>query len=126
MQSSLQYLIFDLLDTDETSRTWEAMASVAPERVSEVLAEATDLLVWAGEQFGTDALALDDGGEWDAWVQVQADQAEPRTLDWHKLAKTPVQTFPPGTRWVTIALTLTASEHLADAMQQHLDTVNPA
>jgi hypothetical protein len=82
MKSSLRYLVFDLLDADDTSHTWEAMASVHPARLPAVLGEAIGLVAWAQAEFGAEPLALDDGGEWDAWLQVQADQAPPLTLNW--------------------------------------------
>ncbi len=124
-QSSLQYLVFDLLDADDTSHTWEAMASVAPARVPAVLAEAAGLVAWAQAEFGTEPLALDDGGEWDAWLQVQADQATPLTLNWpmHRDHTLP-QPIPPGTHWVAVTLTLVATAPLTDAVHQHLDAIS--
>lgn len=123
-QSSLRYLAFDLLDADETSHTWEAMASVDPSRVTAVLKEADGLVAWARTQFGTEPLALDDGGEWDAWLQVQADRATPCTLSLHNAPDSPQPTFPLGTQWVAVTLTLVATPPLADALQQHLDAIS--
>ena len=124
-QSSLRYLVFDLLDADDTSHTWEAMASVDLARVPAVLSEAVGLVAWAQAEFGTEPLAIDEGGEWDAWLQVQADQAPPLTLNWPTHRD---QTLPPpiphGTQWVAVTLTLVAAAPLADALQQHLDTVS--
>ena len=62
---------------------------------------------------------------WDAWLQVQADQAPPLTLNWptHR-DQTLTLTIPPGTQWVAVTLTLVAAAPLADALQQHLDTVS--
>ena len=123
--SSLRYLVFDLLDADDASHTWEAMASVDPVRLPAVLEEAAGLVAWAQAEFGAEPLALDNGGEWDAWLQVQADQAPPLTLNWptHRDQTLPLP-IPPGTQWVAVTLTLVAAAPLADALQQHLDTVS--
>ncbi|MBY0464265.1 MAG: hypothetical protein K2W33_04920 [Burkholderiales bacterium] len=124
MNSSLCFLVFDLLDADEHTHTWEAMASVAPPLVPAVLREAAGLVAWAQAQFGTGPRALDDGGQWDAWLQYQADQAPPQTLNWppHMDPNAPLP-IPPGTQWVAVTLTLVAAAPLADAVQQHLDAV---
>lgn len=125
MNSSLCFLFFDLLDADEHSHTWEAMASVAPPLVPAVLREAAGLVAWAQAQFGSGPQPLDDGGQWDAWLQYQADQAPPQTLSGHLHtdpdAPLPI---PPGTQWVAVTLTLVAAAPLADAVQQHLDAVS--
>ena len=125
IQNSLRYLAFDLLDADDTSHTWEAMASVDPPRLTAVLEEAAGLVAWAQAEFGTEPQALDDGGEWDVWLQVQADQAPALTLHWptHREQTLPLP-IPPGTQWVAVTLTLVAAAPLADALQQHLDTVS--
>ena len=125
MNSSLCFLVFDLLDADEHSHTWEAMASVAPPLVPAVLREAAGLVAWAQAQFDTDPQPLDDGGQWDAWLQYQADQAPPQTLSLHPHTEpnTP-PSIPSGTQWVAVTLTLVVTAPLADAVQQHLDTVS--
>ncbi len=127
MNSSLQFLMFELLDADEHSHTWEAMASVAPQRVPAVLADVMRVLAWAQGQLGTDPQSLDDGGDWDALLQIQADQHAPHTLAWHPATgcATP-PALPPGTQWVAVTLTLVASAALADAVQQQLDAFNAA
>ena len=125
MNSSLQFLIFELLDADEHSHTWEAMASVAPPRVPEVLADVTKVLTWALGQLGTEPLALDDGGDWDALLQFQADQHAPHTLAWHPTTGcTAPPALPAGTQWVAVTLTLVASDGLATAVQHQLDAFN--
>ena len=124
MNSSLQFLIFELLDADEYSHTWEAMASVAPQRVPDVLTDVTRVLAWAQNQFGSEPQALDEGGDWDALLQIQADQRAPQTLAWH--TSTGCATPPPlaaGTQWVAVTLTLVASTSLADGIQHQLTSM---
>lgn len=125
MNSTLQFLMFELLDADEHSHTWEAMASVAPQRVPAVLADVTRVLAWAQGQLGTAPQALDDGGDWDALLQMQADQHAPHTLTWHPTTGcAALPTLPTGTQWVAVTLTLVVTAALADAVQQQLDAFN--
>lgn len=69
----LQYLLFDASDDGQGTGTWDAMASVRAERLSEVLAEAQTVLAAAERHSPGPRGPLDDGGAWDAEQQVQAD-----------------------------------------------------
>lgn len=125
MTEKLHFLIFDLLDADEQSHTWEAMASVPPGQASTVLQEVCTVAAWASMQTGCPPQPLDEGGEWDMWLQAQIDQAAPFSLDWSPAGSgQPSLHVPDGTDWVTLTLTLVANGAWASRFQQHLDQVS--
>lgn len=69
----LHYLIFDACDDGEGTGSWDAMASVRPAQLPEVLAEVHAVLAWAQANSPGPRGPLDDGGIWDADQQVQVD-----------------------------------------------------
>lgn len=75
----LDYLDFDFSDEEDGRGSFDAMASVTAERLPAVRAEIDAVLAWAGEAFGPNSEAGDDG-EWDfeANETVEAG-AQPRT-----------------------------------------------
>ena len=48
----LNYLDFDVTDDDSGAQSWDAMASIAPQRLPEALHEAEAALRWAHAAFG--------------------------------------------------------------------------
>ena len=77
----LDYLDFDFSDEEDGRGSFDAMASVAAERLPALRAEIDAVLAWAGEVFGPNADAGDDG-EWDYGVSqtVEADAASRTTV----------------------------------------------
>jgi hypothetical protein len=69
----LHYLDFDFSDEESGRGSFDAMATVAPSRLSAVLAEISAVLDWARGAFGP-AGALQDESEWDYELQ---DTGEP-------------------------------------------------
>jgi hypothetical protein len=121
MAKELHFLIFDLLDADDLSHTWQAMASVAPVRLPAVFQEVANLTAWAHAHLGSEPQPLDEGGDWDAWLQLQPDQADPCTLGLHQLPGPPSLVLPADTQWVTVTLTLVVTDRLADTLRLHLE-----
>jgi hypothetical protein len=72
----LNYLEFDFSDEESGRGSFDAMASVLPERLPALLAEIGAVLRWATETFGP-AAPLEDEGEWDYDVQAVAEPATP-------------------------------------------------
>lgn len=109
--------MFDASESDGGGCTLEAMASVPPPRLGEVLSEVQQVLTWLshpsqGAHHGPQP--LDDGGDWDMQLHTQADSALPQNVDWsasHGLATVAV---PANTRWVAVTLTLAISAALAE------------
>ena len=67
----LHYLIFDASDDGAGTGTWEAMASVRAAEVPAVLAEAQQVIDEAEIHSPGPRAPLDEGGAWDALLQVQ-------------------------------------------------------
>ncbi len=80
----LNYLIFDASDDGEGTGSWEAMATVRAERLQRVMVEVEAALAAAAQDAPGPRGPLDEGGAWDAELQVQHEG-----------------------EWVTVTLTLT-------------------
>lgn len=72
----LHYLDFEFSDDDSGHGSFDAMASVVPQRLAPLLEEVATVLRWAHAGFGPPA-AMDDGGEWDFNLQVVAEPDRP-------------------------------------------------
>lgn len=126
MAKKLHFLIFDLLDADDLSHTWQAMASVPPARVPALMEEVSGVATWLQSRTGGPPLTLDEGGDWDMWLDVQADGQATRQITWSETVHRPDElTFPTHTQWVTVTLTLAVGTAWAEAFQHHLDTLSP-
>lgn len=113
MGLQLSWLDFESTDNGDDTHTLEAMASVVPARVSDVLAEVTAVLAWAHQHLPEGPQPLDDGGQWDAWLQWQADDGVVQTLPlpdpahtWPGGGADALHAFPVDARWLTITLTM--------------------
>ena len=117
----LRFLQFDLQQDDAESSTWEAMASVQVPHVAALETEAKWLLEQLPRWLGSEPVPLDEGGEWDVWVQTQWDGEPPQSIDHRSPAQwgsTP-PTLESGTWWsvtltvvVTVGLTPLLSERV--------------
>lgn len=72
---SLEFLLFDASDDGQGQGTWEAMASVPAHRVPAVMAEVDTALREAERHAPGPRGPLDEGGAWDADVQVHTEGA---------------------------------------------------
>lgn len=72
----LHYLDFEFSDEDSGHGSFDAMASVVPQRLAPLLEEIAAVLRWAHAGFGPPA-SLDDGGEWDFDLQGVAEPDRP-------------------------------------------------
>ena len=70
---TLAYLLFDYSEGEDDSGLFDAMADVPLARAPEVQAEVDAVLAWAERHFGHARGALEDGGEWDADLQVHTE-----------------------------------------------------
>ena len=79
MTAPLQYLDFDFSDEEEGRGSFDAMASVLPDRLPALQAEIALVLDWATASFGPSA--PDDEGDWfhDLQSVVEPDAGEERT-----------------------------------------------
>lgn len=69
----LEFLIFDASDDGQGQGTWEAMASVRAERLPQLMAEVDAAERQAERDTPGPRGPLEEGGTWDAVVQVQAE-----------------------------------------------------
>lgn len=72
----LSFLLFDATDDDSGACSFDAMASVVPNRVPAVLDEIGTVLRWAWHEFGAPSSA-DDGSKWDFDLQAVDDASTP-------------------------------------------------
>lgn len=77
MTTGLRYLDFDYSEDTEGHGTFDAMASITPDRTSEVQAEIEQVLAWAEAAFPNARGALDEGATWDYDLQ-QTREDNPR------------------------------------------------
>ncbi|KQP21968.1 hypothetical protein [Pseudorhodoferax sp. Leaf267] len=72
---TLDYLLFDTSEGSDGTGLFEAMAAVAPAHAAAVEAEIAQVLAWAEAQFPGGRAPVEDGGDWDAELQV-TDEAD--------------------------------------------------
>ena len=70
------FLIFDASDDGQGQGTWEAMASVRAERLPQLMAEVHGALALAERRAPGPRGPLEEGGAWDAELQVQDQDAQ--------------------------------------------------
>lgn len=69
----MTYLLFDTSDDGQGMGTWEAMASVRADRLPQLMAEVDAALALAERSAPGPRGPLDEGGAWDADLQVQTE-----------------------------------------------------
>lgn len=114
----LHYLDFDFSDEDSGRGSFDAMASVVPDRVAAVLAEIAAVLRWATATFGP-AGALDDAGDWDHDLQAVAEPDTPLDIGFDAAAGVvSLAPLPHGARRITLTLTLGGSPAFCAAFRE--------
>jgi len=96
---SLRWLDFDYSDGDDGTGVFDALASVTADCAEDVQAEIDLVLGWAATQFAGRRGPVEEGGEWDAELQVNDEPGQP-----------PRRCF---------SLTVAGSEAFCDAFRQH-------
>lgn len=113
----LQYLDFEWSDEESGRGSFDAMASVLPQRLPALLAEVEAVLRWADARFGA-AGALGDEGTWDHALAAIAEPDTPLAVAYDAargvVAMEPVA---PGRR-VTLTLTLAGSPQFCAALRE--------
>lgn len=74
---SLRWLDFDYSEGDDDTGVFDALASVELGHVAEVQAEIDAVLGWAEATFAGCRGPVEDGGEWDAELQVSNEDTNP-------------------------------------------------
>lgn len=112
----LDYLDFDYSEDDEGTATWDALASVAAERLPALTAEVEQLLRWAHRAFAGRRGPIEEGGDWDFDLQAQRDDGQPLAVGFDDAGGHLQLAAPPGQR-ITLGLTLSASAAFSEAMR---------
>lgn len=116
----LQYLDFEFSDEENGRGSFDAMASVFPDRVPAVLAEMTQVLRWAVDAFGS-AGQLEEDSEWAHAVQAIIEPSTPLKVlvdeGSGEVSLEPVG----GSKRVTFTITLTGSRAFCDALRQRFE-----
>ena len=108
----LDYLIFDPTDEEDGACSFDAMASVLPDRLPALLGEVAAVLAWAHREFG----APDDEGEWGYELQATQEGAAPVAVEYDARSARAAMPDAPAGR-VTLALTVSGSRAFADALR---------
>ena len=116
----LQYLDFDFSDEDSGRGSFDAMASVLPDRVPAVLAEIAAVLRWATGAFGPGAL-LEDEGEWGYELQGVAEPGTPLKVIFDERSGDVSLTPAGGSARATLTLTLTGSAAFCEAFRESFE-----
>lgn len=111
----LAYLLFDSSDEDSGRCSFDAMASVLPERLPALLQEVEAVLGWARSAFGPPSA---DGGEWDFDLQVTGADDQPVQIDYDAGRGSRLALPAAGQGRVTLALTLGGSSAFAAAFRE--------
>lgn len=71
MSAALEYLLFDYSEGDDDTGLFDALAAVPLARAAAVQAEVDAVLGWAEQHFGPARGPVEEGGDWEADLQVR-------------------------------------------------------
>lgn len=108
----LDYLIFDPTDEEDGACSFDAMASVLPDRLPALLREVAAVLAWAHREFG----APDDEGEWGYELQATDQAGEPVAVE-YDAANARASASGASAGRITLALTVSGSRAFAEAFR---------
>lgn len=116
----LQYLDFEFSDEENGRGSFDAMASVFPDRVPAVLAEMTAVLHWAINAFGPCGQAEEEG-EWAYDVQGLIEPGTPLNVMVDErsgdVSLAPIS----GSKRATFTLTLTGTRTFCEALRRRFE-----
>jgi hypothetical protein len=116
LQMELSYLLFDDSDDGNDRGSFDAMASVLPERLAALLEEIERVLRWAHEAFGPAAAASDEG-DWDFDLQGSLESGASLEMAYDP-AHARVSTGPAVPhRRITVTLTVSGSAAFCEAFR---------
>ena len=117
MLPELHYLDFDFSDEDSGRGSFDAMASVLPDRLPALLAEIAAVLQWGIGAFGADG-AEDDGSEWGYQLQGVAEPDTPLDVVYDEDSGAVRLAPDTGRARTTLTLTLAGSPAFCDALRE--------
>jgi len=113
----LHYLDFDFSDEEGGRGSFDAMASVMPDRLPALLAEIAAVLQWATGTFGA-AGAEEDVSEWGYEMQGVAEPDTPLNVVYDEGRGAVVLTPDSGPARTTLTLTLSGSPAFCEAFRE--------
>jgi hypothetical protein len=116
----LHYLDFDFSDEDTGRGSFDAMASVLPGRLPELLAEITAVLRWATQAFGLGG-AQEGDSEWDYEVHGVVEPGTPLDVAYDQERDEVFLTTPGESERVTLTLTLSGSPAFCEAFRENFE-----
>lgn len=111
----LDYLLFDATDEENGACSFDAMASVLPDRLPALLREVEAVLAWAHREFGVPGGGADEG-EWDFALQAVQEPRRPLEVRYDAGRGSVLLSQVPQGR-VTLTLTVTGSRPFAAAFR---------
>ena len=112
----LDYLLFDFTDEESGSCSFDAMASVLPDRLPALIHEIEAVLGWAYREFGAPA-AEEDQGEWDYQLQAVGETDVPLEVS-YDFERARVSMPPEFRGRATLTLTISGSSALGEAFRK--------
>ena len=113
----LHYLDFDFSDEETGRGSFDAMASVAAERLPALLAEIAAVLGWAVATFGLNA-DPEDGGDWDCDLQGIGEPDTPLDVAFDETSGVLSLTPAAGHARTTLTVTLSGSPEFCSAFKE--------
>ncbi len=107
----LDYLLFDFSDEEGGAGSFDAMASVLPERLPALLTEIEAVLQWAHREFGAPS---DDEGDWHFELQATCEPDSPLHAA-YEAASGRLSLSPDCNARTTLSLTLSGSPSFCQA-----------
>ena len=120
MDMPLHYLDFDFSDEASGRGSFDAMASVLPDRLPALLEEIAAVLRWAVGLFG-DVPAAADEGEWDFELQGVADPGIGIDVNFDARAGEVLMSPATAGGRITLTLTLSGSRAFCDALRDRFE-----
>lgn len=117
MPPEFQYLDFDFSDEESGRGSFDAMASVLPDRLPALLGEIGTVLQWAIGVFGA-AGAEEDESEWGYELQGVAEPGTPLNAVYDEDRGAVMLTPDSGQARTTLTLTLSGSPAFCDAFRE--------
>lgn len=109
----LDYLLFDFSDEEGGAGSFDAMASVLPDRLPALLGEIEAVLRWSQREFG----AASTDGDWDFELQATCEPDTPLHAT-YDVARGRVALSPACDALTTLSLTLSGSRAFCEAFRQ--------
>jgi hypothetical protein len=113
----LHYLDFDFSDEESGRGSFDAMASVLPDRLPALLAEVATVLQWAFGAFGASGTGEDES-EWGYELQGVAEPGTPLDAVYDEDTGAATLTPASGKARTTLTLTLSGSPAFCDAFRE--------